>query len=211
MRWEIGLGIVLPPLLLLLCDRYEMAIGYLLAVSVHECGHLFAVRLVGGRVIGIRFGLTGGVISCRGLRSYGREIAVSLAGVICNGIAAYLLSLVGMYTGRELWYLFAGIQLALGGFNLLPVPSLDGGNALYAYLCLLTAPNTAYAAIWRLGFVISFVLIGFGVYIFGKTRYNGSMLLCGASLFASCLQELRAVPNCLKGTNLIYAEYAEET
>lgn len=98
----------------------------LLCCAVHECGHLFfmlifrrrpsAVILYGG---GIR------ITPPRGrLDSFGRDLAVLLAGCGMNFLLAGAGALVG---GMGF---FVQTNLLLGAFNLLPFKYFDGGRAL---------------------------------------------------------------------------------
>ena len=71
--------------------------------------------------------------------SYGRELFCALAGPAVN----VLLAVVSARGSGERQLLFAGINLALALFNLLPLPPLDGGRALLCALCLHTEPDRA--------------------------------------------------------------------
>lgn len=102
------------------------------AAALHELGHLAALWLVGGRVTCLRLSALGAELRLDGPLSYRRELPVALAGPMVS-IAAALLA-AGLHG-----YLFAGLSLALGLFNLLPVYPLDGGRAFRA-LCALTLP-----------------------------------------------------------------------
>ena len=73
---------------------------FLLAAAVHECGHLFVIRLSGGTVH-----------------------AICLAGPAASFALTALANPLGAYR-------LAGASALLGLFNLLPVPPLDGGMAL---------------------------------------------------------------------------------
>jgi len=189
MRVRVGWDAVVPILLLLYADLYTLAAGYLIAVGVHELGHLAAIRLLGGRVDSVHFGASGGVILYHGIRSYTGELVVSLSGAAGNIFAAVTLSLLGKYGGLAVLYPYAGINLTQAAFNLMPVFPLDGGNAVHTVLSFFASPGTADRIMKRLGFLISFVFVGLGVYILIKTRYNGTMLLCGCSLLSSALWE----------------------
>ena len=74
---------------------------FLLAAAVHECGHLFVIRLSGGTVHALCLTACGAVLRCSLPPSPFSRAAICLAG-----------------------------PALLGLFNLLPVPPLDGGMAL---------------------------------------------------------------------------------
>ncbi|MBR4211818.1 MAG: hypothetical protein IKR84_05465, partial [Oscillibacter sp.] len=76
--------------------------------------------------------------------SYGEELFCVLAGPGCNLFAASLCALAG-----NPWPAFAGANLILCAFNLLPVRPLDGGRALELLLSWAAGPAAGeYAARW---------------------------------------------------------------
>mgnify|MGYP001037582139 CR=1 FL=1 len=103
--------------------------------------------------------------------SYGGELLAAAAGPAVNLILALLLG----YGGR-LWsplYLFAGAQLVLGVFNLLPVLPLDGGSLLWNLAAWLTEPYTADRVAGVVGFGVAALL----------TLAAGAALMLGGSPF----------------------------
>ena len=83
---------------------------------------------------------------------YPREILCTLAGPAVNLALALILSRMA---GD---YILAGANLLLGGFNLLPIPSLDGGRALYLLVSWLMDPAAADLACRRVGLACAGVL-----------------------------------------------------
>ncbi len=109
-----------------------------LSALCHELGHLTALRLAGARVEAFRLTAFGAEIQAdTRYLSYGREILCTMAGPAVNLALALVLARV---TGD---YLLAGANLILGVFNLLPMPSLDGGRALYLLVSWAADPMAA--------------------------------------------------------------------
>lgn len=101
----------------------DFALALLLAVTVHELGHLLFLYCLGGRLNLLQLGLTGCTIYHSGL-GYGGEALCASAGPLFSITAAYAAA------GLE-HELFAGVSLVLGAFNLLPLSFLDGGRVIY--------------------------------------------------------------------------------
>nr|WP_300167424.1 site-2 protease family protein [uncultured Flavonifractor sp.] len=135
MRWkqvEITAGALLLWALLYYLDSDGMVMLVLSACTLHELGHYIAIRLLGGQVARLRITCVGAemVLSARRPLGSARELSAALAGPAVN-----LLLALGCAGLGKSWWCFAGVNLALALFNLLPVGPLDGGRALG---CLLT-------------------------------------------------------------------------
>lgn len=133
-RVQVSPGFLVLASLLLFLDREGAAPAVLAAWLLHEGGHLLLLYGMGGRVGRIELTLNGVRIEAeKGRRfSYGGELLSVLAGPGVNLALALGCARLG-----ERWYLFSGTNLALGLFNLLPVPGLDGGRALMLLKLLL--------------------------------------------------------------------------
>lgn len=119
------------------------------AALLHELGHYVLLRCCGGRVTAIHITALGAEMQAAGRLSYGGELLAAAAGPVVNLVFAWLLAWLG---GRwEVCYLFAGAQLLLGAFNLLPLPSRDGGSILWNVAAWLKEPYTADRVTDRVG------------------------------------------------------------
>ena len=112
-------------------DADGTALLCLFASFLHEGGHSLALCLCGRRPRDLALGV-GGIRLVPDPRpvSYRRQIAVLLSGPAVNLLSAAVLALFRCPP------LPVAVHLLLGGFNLLPVEALDGGQALR---CLLAA------------------------------------------------------------------------
>ena len=138
----------------LICLGWRLSLPFLLAASLHELGHLAALRLLGIRVSGLELTGSGAVLRAE-LHGELRETWAVLAGPAVNLVLALCF--------RRLWPVFAlcnAIQLAA---NLLPVPGLDGGRACALVLpALLGRAGSWVCAI--LGWAVVLGAVCFGVY-----------------------------------------------
>lgn len=133
MSWK-NISVTAPFLLLVAwlnyMDRQGVVLPALLACTLHELGHLFAIRLLGGDVKHIRLTVAGAEMGLsRGL-SYWQELLAAAAGPAVNLL---LSALCCRLPGGAL---FAGVNLALAAFNLLPMGRLDGGRIALCALSL---------------------------------------------------------------------------
>ena len=120
-----------------------LLLGAILSAAVcHELGHWLVLRRVGGRIQRLHITVFGAEMQVDDRRiSYGGELLAAAAGPLSNLLLAAALGLLGRWW--EPMYLFAGAQLVLGAFNLLPALPLDGGRILWLALAWLTEPYTA--------------------------------------------------------------------
>lgn len=106
------------------------------AAVLHETGHILALYLFRCRIMELRIDLLGAVLEAeQRMLSYGREMIAVLAGPAANAVAAVAFSQKGALA-------FAGANIILCVYNLLPIRPLDGGRALELLLCWSLGPDT---------------------------------------------------------------------
>lgn len=163
------------PIVLLCTASGRLMLPLAAAVFVHECAHLLALRLVGGRLRGFcaaPFGLRLEIDENTLLA--GGEALVSAAGSAAN-LLCFLLSLL-LYRFFKVDFLTFGIiSLLSAGLNLLPAESLDGGRLLYLLLARHTDPLRASRITSGVSFVCALLIFLFSSY---------SMLTGGQGLYA---------------------------
>ena len=113
---------------LILTLPLEFLLAAVTAALVHECFHATAIRLTGGRILGLTLG-AGGMEMEVSPMGPGRELLCALAGP-----AGSLFLLCLPCSGLALCGLVQGL------FNLLPIAPLDGGRIL-GCLLELTMPR----------------------------------------------------------------------
>ena len=118
----------------------------IVALAIHELGHLAAAKLFGIPLVRFRLNPAGGVMTFDFSRtSYLREAAVHLSGPF----AGLLSAAVGWIFLRN--FFFTGISVTLAAVNLLPIRGLDGGGVLRCLLNRFCLPDPA----WRIGRICS--------------------------------------------------------
>lgn len=143
---EGGFLILLAAMLLVLPLQWVLAAT--VAVAFHEACHFIAIRLLGGRIYGLRLGLGGAKMEVEPMPPQTEAVA-ALAGPIGSA----LLVLLARYAPR----------LAICGFihclfNLLPLFPLDGGRVLRGLLALFFPSGRAEQVFSRFQQVLWWIL-----------------------------------------------------
>ncbi len=123
-------------------DDLHLLLHILLAAALHECGHVFFLRFLGGEISAFYITAFGGELQIKNSNkiSYGKELISVLAGPAVNIACALLCAKAAVFLTWERGYLIAGIHMSLALFNLLPVRMLDGGRAIELLLSWIIDP-----------------------------------------------------------------------
>lgn len=181
---EVSFSVGFPATVALLCacDKTGSAALCLYAALLHESAHIGMTCACGFRPRALCFGAFGMRLELPPL-PYRKMAAVALSGPLCNllfaGISAACQSKIGLV-----------VHLALGGFNLLPLTPLDGGQALFCLLAPRFGEQAAEKTVTLLTFAAGIPLLAAGVFVLAVTGYNLSLLLlCVYLVFLLFLQK----------------------
>lgn len=158
-------------------DTQGLLLPALWAATLHELGHLLAIISFGGHVTCLRLSAAGAELRLGGVLSYGAELVCALAGPTVNLALAYCAA----QTGTERGFLFAGLNLTQGVFNLLPVSVLDGGRCICAIAAMVIDPDKVNTLRRAMDYVMTTLLVAAGAIIFWQTR-NLTALIVAAWL-----------------------------
>ena len=186
-RWvRITPGFLLTMAVMFWLDEGVGLLGWgVLACVVHELGHLLVGAALGGRPRWLSLSAVGLELNMEypaGL-SYGRELAVALAGPAVNLVTGGISAQFGNY-------LLAGVSFGLGLFNLMPVLPLDGGRALWCVLSALFGAQTGERAADGAAGVLVGLLAGIGAAA-AVSYANFTLLLAAVWLFGLTLLRKR--------------------
>ena len=147
-------------------DTPCIAILTIICALIHECGHYFTI-LYFSKSAGVLRGHSSGFrIKQRKELSYGKEIAVLLAGPMLN-ITCFAICL--LFPDHLFGYLrlFGYVNLATGISNLLPVEGYDGYGALNELFRSLERDDLS-RALETFSFVFSVCLIFLSLYLIDR-------------------------------------------
>ncbi len=143
---------------------WQFAVGFVLLIFVHECGHLIAARRIGlkvGAPVFIPF--MGALIALKEApRNAWIESQVGIGGPILGTVGAAACEGIYLLTGNELFRALAYTGFFLNLFNLAPVGFLDGGRivtALSPWLWLLGFAILVLWTILHVNFLVILILI----------------------------------------------------
>lgn len=168
-------------------DRTGLVIPTLLAVVLHEAGHLFAMYLYECPPISIRLIPASVQITEKLFVPDKKSIKILLAGPLLN-IAAGLTAFLNYGIYKAPFALeFSVINFALGLFNLLPVCGLDGGSVLTIILKPRTKRFSAETIIKIITAAIGFFTLAAALYLYFTDNFNLSVLIAALYFFVCCL------------------------
>ena len=190
---------VLLAVLFLTVTEGPMRVGLgLLALLLHELGHLLTARGLGYRVRSLELWPFGAALTMDGGAG---SLPVSLAGPLC-GLTAAAMSLMMLrllpQTAAVMEPFFL-LNLTLSAMNLLPAEPLDGGRALAALLARTLGMRRARRFTAWTGLCLGGGLLGLGVYgAFLGVGSEGALLFAGFLLFSG-LRTLLGEDRALEG------------
>jgi Zn-dependent protease len=129
---------------------WAFAVGFVLLIFVHECGHLLMARRFGLKVSAPLFiPFVGAAIAMKEMpRDAWTESWIALGGPLLGSVGA--LACVGLYalTHMPIFLALASVGFILNLFNLLPLGMLDGGRIIKAISPWLCIPGIALAVLF---------------------------------------------------------------
>lgn len=167
----VNLPFVASLLLLMLADGGDVPLWCLVASLMHETGHVAAMLLWSRQPVQVQFGIFGmRMTDDPNSLDYRRKTAVLLAGPLVNLACAAVLWLTGR-VGTVM-----GVHLIIGLFNLLPIESLDGGQALSCLLAMRGDPDRSDRMLFLLSLMGVFFLSAAGFTLLLAGGYNYTLL-----------------------------------
>ncbi len=168
---------------------FVLALGLLVSVVLHELAHAFVGRRSGAKIRSITLMMLGGVTRMETETRPEREAWMALVGPLTSiaiAVVAYaVFRFVPLPGGAPAAVLvFAGMNLLLGGFNLLPAFPMDGGRVLRGLLARRIGRVRATRIAAQVGRAMAFV---FGLY--GALTFNLILILIAVFVYSGATAE----------------------
>lgn len=130
---------------------WMFAVGLVLLLFVHECGHLVAARRIGLKVgVPVFIPFMGAFIALKEApKDAWIEAQVGIGGPLIGSLGAFACLFLYIYTREPFYLALAYVGFILNLFNLIPMGMLDGGRVVAAI-----SP-----ALWLVGAIISLGLL----------------------------------------------------
>lgn len=168
--------------LLLYIDKTGL-MGYsMLAVILHELGHLFVMHLAKAKPSGIELSLRGILIISPPVAGVWQRLFIALGGPLSNLLCGILLWLCGLKIA-------GAVQWIVACYNLLLIRGLDGGNILSCLLCLFGVGDKEWISA-LFSYLTAGVVVVFGIQLLLIGGNNISLLLLGIYLLLLNLLKL---------------------
>ena len=182
LRWgsvEVSGGFLLLAALLWYLDKDGTLLLAGAACALHEAAHCAAIRGLGGRISRLRLSATGAELILSGTRplGHGAQFLAAVSGPAANLAAALAAARLAERNGREALWAFAGLNLGLAGFNLLPMSQLDGGRAVHSLAGIFLPQAAADGLTAALSWTACTVILAVGGVLFWQNRASFTMLL----------------------------------
>ncbi len=170
-------------LLIMTEEGYGLSLLFFAAAVCHELGHLLAAWAMSLPVEELTLSAVGAELRIRRGCAWPGELALTLAGPGVN----LLLALGCCRLAGETGQLFAGVNIVLACFNLLPVPPLDGGQAVRLILGRLLPGRGGWLAARAVADLTCGGVVGAGLWL--AWRGNPALLLLGLWLTMGRIRE----------------------
>ncbi|MBQ7901063.1 MAG: hypothetical protein IJ365_03735 [Clostridia bacterium] len=155
------------------------------SVIVHECCHLLVCRRFNISTRYIALMPYGMELKLAALVPPGKQIAISMAGPLCNFALFAAGRAVLVFCQWDYAAFFTSANFILFVFNLFPCMPLDGGEILRCAISLRCGILNSYRIISRLSYICGVVMFAAGIVFVVYTGGNITLLIIALPVFVS--------------------------
>ena len=177
-RIDVGAGALFLLSVIYFFEGITSLLALLIAVAVHELGHIAAIRLFGGRIQMLKIGISGLCIRYYGALGTVNSVICLCAGPAMGLVLAYAASYLGNQSQNLLLIKTAGFSLVLSVYNSLPALPLDGGRALQCLAERVFGVSFAQTLLEFSGMLTGAALLFAGAF-FIRQSFGAALLIAG--------------------------------
>ena len=165
MKIKFGFFPVLIVLSLFITD-WVFALSALLAVTIHEMGHILAAKALNVSFNECKIGIYGAGLTPSNFNfSYKKEIFISMAGPLSNALSVVVVLPFYNYFGYNFVMMFMFSSFILGCLNILPIRTFDGGRILYSVISTVLSESVAETLLNLTSSILIFIMWSVSVYM----------------------------------------------
>ena len=149
-------------------------------ILAHELGHIISVKILRVPIYEINFGAMSIDIPKPPLyhrKSFNHKMVIILSGSGLNFLIFMFFAGIYIITGKEFMALIAFQSLVIGVINILPIESLDGGEALNLVLHRYFSRESSKKISNILSLIFLVAVSFLGVFLVIKARHNISIIM----------------------------------
>ncbi len=195
-NFSVSVGFMGIVCLMLYIDRLGLMLPTMVAIILHELGHLVVLLAYKQRPKRVEIKVGAVAIVGNFILNKKREILMLFFGSAFNFIFGTVFYICHMLFQNQYLLNFSLVMFVVGAFNLLPIIGLDGGDILKLILLKFLKIKAVNFIIYLLSFFTAFLIIMFGSYVFLDTGSNISLILFGIYLFLGILISKKQKKDC---------------
>lgn len=173
-------AIVLLSVLYFFCG-FEVFFALITAISVHELGHVLAIKAQGESIPRLRFDISGICMYYSDFKSRKNEFAALLSGPFLGLVFAFAASYFGNQICSSFLLIASGFSLLLTIYNMLPILPLDGGRMLFCLVSSAISESKAKSVCKALSLLFSALITLVGGFNL-RTEWGAAVCLAGMIL-----------------------------
>ena len=166
---------------LLFMDKTGFMTVSLLAVLVHEAGHILMMKRLNCAPSYISFNFSGMLISGVKFCSVKENVLIAISGPLANFLFSVLFYCFYKSDLAFCFAVFSAVQFLVGALNILPIKGLDGGTVLRE-ICLSIFKKNGGIIFSFISIIAASAVLVVGAVITFKNNDNPSLLLLGLYL-----------------------------